>query len=74
MRQPTADFIPGHGCLLSVEFEDLDSTIAFYDKMEVHQGPHLGAHLSLVLPYNAITYGREPKEAEYYASYGLREP
>lgn len=74
MRKPTADFTPGHGCLLSVDFEDLASAIAFYDNLEVHQGPHLGAHLSLALPYNAITYGGDAKEAEYHASYGLREP
>ncbi|KAK7714102.1 hypothetical protein SLS64_004199 [Diaporthe eres] len=68
MRKPTPDFTPGYGCLLSVEFEDLATARAFYDNLQLHCGPHLGAHLTLALPFNAIANGRTPEEAEYHAS------
>jgi cystathionine gamma-synthase len=51
MRTKTADFVPGYGCLFSVELESVEETIAFYDNLNVHMGPHLGAHLTLALPY-----------------------
>lgn len=68
MRKPTPDFAPGYGCLLSVEFEDIATARAFYDNLQLHCGPHLGAHLTLALPFNAIANGRTPEEAEYHAS------
>lgn len=71
MRQPTSDFPKvGYGCLFSVELETVDQTIIFYDNLDFHQGPHLGAHLTLAAPYNAIAYGKE--NPEYHASYGLK--
>ncbi|KAK9788985.1 putative Cystathionine gamma-synthase [Seiridium cardinale] len=70
LRKPSADFSGiGYGCLFSVEFETEEQTIAFYDSLDFHQGPHLGAHLSLAMPYNAMIYGKE--NPEYHASYGL---
>ena len=51
MRADASDFTPGYGCLFSVELESDESTIAFYNNLHVHQGPHLGAHLTLALPY-----------------------
>ncbi|KAJ9608192.1 hypothetical protein H2200_007180 [Cladophialophora chaetospira] len=60
LRQPTPDFpSPGYGCLFSVEFNDMPSTIAFYDNLHIHKGPHLGAHLSLGLGYTLGIYGNE---------------
>lgn len=51
MRPATDDFTPGYGCLLSVDFDIIESTIAFYDNFDVHNCPHLGAHVTLALPY-----------------------
>jgi cystathionine gamma-synthase len=72
MRSPSADFTPGYGCLLSVEFEDKDLARAFYDNLDVHHGPHLGAHLTLALPFNELVWGKDPKEFEEHIAYGLR--
>lgn len=68
MRKSTPEFMPGYGCLLSVEFKDLAAAKAFYDNVQLHCGPHLGAHLTLVLPYNALVSGKTPEEAKYHAS------
>ena len=70
-RRSTPEFpAPGYGCLLSVEFETTDQTVAFYDNLLFHHGPHLGAHMTLAMPYNAMIYGKE--NPDYHASYGLR--
>lgn len=66
MRPATEEFTPGYGCMFSVEFESLDTTIAFYDNLNVHQGPHLGAHLTLALPYCMGVYGNDLGWAERY--------
>jgi cystathionine gamma-synthase len=60
---------PGYGCLLSVEFHTLEQTIAFYDNLDVHQGPHLGAHLTIAMPYTRMIYAKELDEA---TKYGLK--
>lgn len=70
MRKKTADFAPGYGCLLSLEFDTIESTIAFYENLNVHQGPHLGAHLTLAMPFVKGIYG---KNLDWAAKYGLRE-
>lgn len=66
------DFNPGYGCLLSVNFESLTTARAFYDNLEFHCGPHLGAHRTLAMCFNAVVYGRDPEEGRYHASYGVR--
>lgn len=58
MRAATPEFTPGYGCLFSVEFEQQEDMIAFYEALQVHMGPHLGAHLTLALPYNEVMFGR----------------
>lgn len=65
------DFTPGYGCLLSVNFESLTTARAFYDNLEFHCGPHLGAHRTLAMCFNAVVYGRDPEEGRYHASYGV---
>lgn len=70
MRQPTPEFTPGYGCLMSVEFENMDATIAFIENLNVHLGPHLGAHLTLALPYVKALYGLALEDVE---KEGLRE-
>lgn len=65
-------FEPGYGCLLSIEFVDKPTAIAFFDNLHVHKGPHLGAHLTLALPYNEMVWGSpEIVEEGYHAGYGL---
>ncbi|OAG43635.1 hypothetical protein AYO21_02221 [Fonsecaea monophora] len=67
LRQPTPGFPhQGYGCLLSVQLRDLDAAIAFYDNLHVHKGPHLGAHLTLALPYSLGVYGNEAAWASRY--------
>ena len=70
MRPATSDFAPGYGCLFSFEFDTLEAMAAFYDNINVHIGPHLGAHLTLALPYVKGIYGQDLASVE---PYGLRE-
>jgi len=70
MRQKTSDFTPGYGCLFSVEFDTVEQTKVFYDNLNVHQGPHLGAHLTLAIPYAKALY---LKELDKVALYGMKE-
>ncbi|KAI5918279.1 cystathionine gamma-synthase [Camillea tinctor] len=70
MRAPTAELPePGYGGLMSVELETLEDTVRFYDALNFFQGPHLGAHLSLAVPYTVLTYGKE--KPEVYEGYGM---
>ena len=66
MRKPTENFEPGYGCLFSIEFEHVEQTIAFYDNLNVHHGPHLGAHLTLALPYVRGLYNNDLEWAGRY--------
>jgi cystathionine gamma-synthase len=70
MRPKTEDFVPGYGCLFSVEFDTVESVAEFYDNLNVHQGPHLGAHLSLAMPYVKAIY---TTELDKVGEFGLRE-
>ncbi|TVY45888.1 putative cystathionine gamma-synthase [Lachnellula subtilissima] len=70
MRPATADFTPGYGCLFSFEFDTLDAMAAFYDNINVHISPHLGAHLTLALPYVKGIYGQDVAAVK---PYGLKE-
>jgi cystathionine gamma-synthase len=70
MRPATEDFTPGYGCLFSFALDTIEATAAFYDHLNLHKGPHLGAHLTLVLPYVKGLYG---KELDKVAGYGLDE-
>ncbi|RFU24206.1 hypothetical protein B7463_g12135, partial [Scytalidium lignicola] len=69
MRPATAEFTSGYGCLLNVEFEDLPTTIAFYDNLNLHKGPHLGAPFTLAFAYTMSAYGTK---LDWAAQYGLR--
>jgi cystathionine gamma-synthase len=70
MRSATEDFTPGYGCLFSVELDTLEATVAFYDNLNLHKGPHLGAPLTLIIPYVMALYG---KELDKMADYGMNE-
>ncbi|EON65064.1 hypothetical protein W97_04299 [Coniosporium apollinis CBS 100218] len=65
-RLLTPDFQPGYGCLFSVELDNVGSTIAFYNNLHVHDGPHLGAHRTLALPYVKGLYDDELEKMKKY--------
>jgi cystathionine gamma-synthase len=69
MRPATADFVPGYGCLFSVELDDLATTRAFYEHLNVHKGVHFGAPFTLAFAYTMCTY---KKRLSWAAKYGLR--
>lgn len=66
MRPSTPDFTPGYGCLFSIELETIEQTIAFYNALNVHNGPHLGAHLTLAVPYPQLIYSKDLNFAEQF--------
>ena len=70
-RPSTDDFTPGYGCLFSVDFSSVAAAAAFYDNLNVYHGPHLGAHLTLALPYVMTMYGHE--QLDYVAPFGMKE-
>ena len=51
-------------------FKHIKAAQVFYDNLNVHHGPHLGAHLTLAMPYVMAIYG---KEMEKVAKYGLKK-
>jgi cystathionine gamma-synthase len=69
MRPASLDFTAGYGCLFSIELEDLPTTIAFYDTLNVHKGPHLGAPFTLAFAYTMCVYATK---LDWAASYGLK--
>jgi cystathionine gamma-synthase len=69
MRPATEHFKPGFGCLFAVEFEDLAATKAFYDNLNVHKGPHLGAPFTLAFAYTMCAY---KSKLDWASRYGLR--
>ncbi|KAI1130569.1 PLP-dependent transferase [Nemania abortiva] len=69
MRPNTAELSPGYGCLLCVEFDDLRSTAAFYDRLNLYKGPHLGAPFTLVFAYTMCAY---KKRLDWAAQYALK--
>ena len=71
MRPSTLEFPDlGYGCLMSVEFESIETTRAFYDNLHFHHGPHLGAQLTLALAYNKGILG---KDLERFEGYGFND-
>jgi cystathionine gamma-synthase len=61
---------PGHGLLLSVEFSSVAAIAAFHDALPLYKSPHLGAHVTLVLPY---VKGLYDNELERVGQWGLKE-
>lgn len=70
MRRPTDDFVPGYGYLFTMDFASVAAATAFLDRLEVHKGPSIGAHVTLALPYVQMVLQREKVWAERC---GLRE-
>ncbi|KAK5663319.1 hypothetical protein OQA88_3747 [Cercophora sp. LCS_1] len=71
-RKPTDEFPePGYGCLLSADFKSEKVARAFYETIQFHQGPHLGAHETLAMNFNEAIWGDNKELAAYQASFGL---
>ncbi|CAK1356797.1 putative cystathionine gamma-synthase [Cercospora beticola] len=70
MRPATTMFKPGYGCLFTVDFQTVDIAAAFFDALELHKGPSLGADVTLAQPYVQMVLQREK---EWAASHGVRE-
>ncbi|KAG5982778.1 hypothetical protein E4U55_001384 [Claviceps digitariae] len=64
---------PGYGCLLTVEFDSVDATRAFYDRCGFYPSPHLGGHVTIMFPYNMFMFGKDREEAARLVDYGIRE-
>ncbi|RDL36024.1 uncharacterized protein BP5553_06636 [Venustampulla echinocandica] len=70
MRPGASDFKPGYGYVFTVEFESIEATQAFYDNLDTHKGPHIGAHLTIALPYVRFWYSGQ---LEWVEKFGMRE-
>ncbi|KAM0305629.1 hypothetical protein ACHAPM_002012 [Fusarium culmorum] len=64
---------PGYGCLLTVEFSSVEAAIAFYNRAGFYPSPHLGGHVTIMLPYNMIVFSKKPEEKVYMDELGVRE-
>jgi cystathionine gamma-synthase len=54
-----------------VEFASAALAKTFYDNLNVYHGPHLGAHLTLALPYVMAMYGHE--QLDWVGPFGMHE-
>lgn len=70
MRKVTPGFTAGYGGLFTLEFDTVEAASTFFDTLNVHKGPSLGAHVTLAQPYVQTVFSQEK---EWAASYGLKE-
>jgi cystathionine gamma-synthase len=74
MRRSTPELPqPGYGCLFTVEFESTDLAKAFYDNCGFYATPHLGGHVTLMLAYNMLVYGKKVEDRAYFRDLGVKE-
>ncbi|KAH0600966.1 hypothetical protein MHUMG1_01967 [Metarhizium humberi] len=64
---------PGYGCLLTVEFDSVETTRAFYDRCGFYPSPHLGGHVTIMLAYNMFMFGKDKDEAAALRPCGVKE-
>jgi len=62
--------LAGFGGLFTVEFVNIPTATAFFDALNVHKGPSLGAQYTLAQPYVQTVF---QKEKAWAATYGLKE-
>ncbi|KAG6009043.1 hypothetical protein E4U21_003374 [Claviceps maximensis] len=73
-RQSTPEMPdPGYGCLLTVEFDSVDTTKAFYDRCGFYPSPHLGGHVTIMFAYNMYTFAKDKEEKKRTMEFGIRE-
>lgn len=68
MRRTTEEFTPGFGGLFTLQFEDVHLASVFFNALNVHKGPSLGAHITLCQPYVQTVFH---KQKEWAAQCGL---
>lgn len=61
---------PGYGCLLNVDFESRETAKAFYDNCGFYPSPHLGGHVTIMLPYNMLMFSKYADEEALMRKYG----
>ncbi|KAF4455468.1 hypothetical protein F53441_2258 [Fusarium austroafricanum] len=64
---------PGYGCLLTVEFSDVETATAFYNRAGFYPSPHLAGHVTIMFAYNMVVFGKKPEEKAYMHELGVRE-
>lgn len=70
MRHSTPHFVPGHGGLFTIEFVNENAACIFFNALDIHKGPSLGACVTLAQPYVQTVFALEK---EWAASYGLSD-
>ena len=74
MRRSTPELPePGYGCLFTVDFESSSTAKAFYDRCGFYPSPHLGAHVTIMIPYNMMAFGKEVEDREHFRKIGAKE-
>ena len=74
MRRSTPELPePGYGCLLAVDFESYDMAQAFYDRCGFYSSPHLGGHVTIMLGYNMLSFGKKVEDRAYFRDIGVKE-
>ena len=74
LRAPTPELPePGYGCLLTLDFEDLDAAMAFHDSCGFYPSPHLGAHVTIMFAYSMVVFGKKEEERAAMAKLGAKE-
>jgi cystathionine gamma-synthase len=74
MRRGTPELLnPGYGCLVTVEFDGVDTTKAFYDRCGFYPSPHLGGHVTIMLAYNMLMFSKDKNEAAALRPCGVKE-
>ncbi|KHN94308.1 cystathionine gamma-synthase [Metarhizium album ARSEF 1941] len=74
MRRSTPELpTPGYGCLLTVEFDSVETARAFYDRCGFYPSPHLGGHVTIMLAYNMFMFGKDRDEAAVLRPCGIKE-
>lgn len=59
LRQPTEEFAPGYGGLFTIQFEDVEQASVFFNALNVHKGPSLGAPVTLAQPYVQTVFHKQ---------------
>lgn len=70
LRRETDDFRPGFGGLFTLQFEDVHLASVFFNALNVHKGPSLGASVTLSQPYVQTVFH---KQKEWAGQCGLHE-
>ncbi|RMZ86618.1 hypothetical protein DV736_g6151, partial [Chaetothyriales sp. CBS 134916] len=82
LRRSTPEMVPGHGGLFTIEFESEKAASTFFNHLDLHKGPSLGACVTLAQPYVQTVFALEKEWAAYYGlsetivriSVGLEDP